>query len=329
MKKLKLTSLFAAFTLLLAGCGNQSASSSASKADESSAAVAAASGKTLVTLGDSISYGFGLDQYDTERYSALLTSKLEQADNCKWNDCNYAVSGDDSSDLLKRIDTGKTLRLPSADTIVVCIGANNLLGVMMEYAQEKADEYGITEETLNSATDSELAALQADLGEKLKDSETIKKEITAKIDANLERLTKDLDGMYDRIHERNSKADIYLMNIYNPYRGTSDPFGGMGFSLGDDFGSYAQEQIDRCNGILTDFANKHDEITMVDIASVFAKTDPIPIIGATDVQGLTGSSDESTTSEKLGQMKYVDPHPNAEGQKLIADTLFAAMRGKS
>ncbi len=299
--------------MLITGCGKQDTSQNTEKPAESSAA--APSGLNLVTLGDSISFGYGLESPDTERYSALLSNMLEQNDNRKWNDYNYAVSGDDSSDLLKRLNNGKAIRLPSADVIVICIGANNLLGVFTSYLEESAEEKGININTIDSMTDEELESLQNEMTEKLKDTDSILKEIEPRIEEGMNRLKTDLDSAYDWIRARNQTAEIYILNVYNPYRGISDSVIGTEADLGEPFGDYTQKHLDRCNGIIREFAAAHSDLHLVDIEAAFAAADPVPILGADNQEG--GSAEE---------MQYLDPHPNAEGQKLIAETLFRAMR---
>lgn len=310
----------AAACLLLTGCGSSDSSSAA----ESSAAPVQASGLNMVTLGDSISYGYGMDDPDTQRYSAILTAKLEQSDNRKWNDYNYAVSGDDSSDLLKRLNDGKALRLPSADAIVICIGANNMLGVLEEYFMEKAEEHDIDLAAVESMSDEELTALQEEMQEEMADTETLMKELTARIDSNLDRLVTDLDEMYDWIRERNASAEVYILNVYNPYPDTDGSLLGIETENDAAYDGFVQEKIDRCNQIIADFTKKHADLIPVDIASAFAAADPLPIIGTGSID-----ADASQTDAENVDQSYLDPHPNEEGQQLIADTVFQVMRGDS
>ena len=89
MKNLRKSIAIAFAAVLLTGCG---AEKNASESSETSSAIPEE--KSLVTLGDSISYGYGLEDVTTERYSAILKDRLESRDNIKWNDYNYAVFGD-------------------------------------------------------------------------------------------------------------------------------------------------------------------------------------------------------------------------------------------
>lgn len=301
MKHLKFCAALCAAAMLLTGCGTGN-----SDAENSAVTTPAPpSGLNLVTLGDSISAGYGLENREQERYSALLCNALEQTDNRKWNDYNYAVSGDDSSDLIQRLNDGRALRLPSADTIIIYIGANNLLGVYTGFAQDMVKDLNIDPD---SYTDEDIERVQDAVKEKMQDKDTILTDLEKQLDDSLLRLQNDLETIYAWVRERNADADIYVLNIYNPFKDTEDS---DMLELDEPFGDYAQRQIDRANKILTDFTAAHSDLIFVDLASRFNAANPLPIIGG----------DPETDG-------YVDPHPNADGQKLIAEVLKEAMRGK-
>lgn len=302
MKLRRLAAILCAVPLLAAGCGG--ASSVADNEPAETTAPPPPSGLNLVTLGDSISWGYGLDDPQTQRYSALLSSDLEQLDSRKWNDYNYAVSGDDSSDLIQRLNDGKALRLPSADTIIIEIGANNLLGVYTSYMLNLADEMDIDPDTV---TEDDYAEIQEKIEAQMQDPETIMADLQTKIDESLSRLETDLETIYAWVRERNADADIYVLNIYNPYAGVSES---ELMPEGVDFGDYSQSQIDRANSILKAFTDAHDDLILVDMAAEFAKQDPVPILG----------------NQSPDNDDFMDPHPNAEGQRLIADLLKRTMR---
>ena len=135
-----------------------------------------------------------------------------------------------------------------------------------------------------------------------------------------------MEEIYNWIRERNDTADIYVLNIYNPYRGVESS--GMP-GMTEDFGTYAQTQIDRANAILTAFTDKHSDLIPVDIAAAFANCDPIPIAGkmTAELPQDSEAADPAETSDIAipREMDYIDPHPNEEGQKLIADTILSQM----
>ena len=307
MKK-KLTAMLLAAGMLLTGCADKTESSvQESSAAETTAAATTAepesNRKRMVILGDSISAGYGLDDTDSERYGVLLREKLnEDAGAMLWEENNYAISGDDSSDLLYRLEVGRAVRLPSADIIIICIGANNMLGAYTDYAQELLGDRDI--ESLAEMEDSELDALEQELIEKVENDTEAEAKLEAAIDKGLEQLKSDLEGIYSYIRERNETAEIYVMNVYNPYEGLTDPLPMLEQPAGD----FAQEKIDRCNAILADWEQAHPDLHAVDLAAAFSGWNPKPIIGSAGAEG-------------AGEA-YLDPHPNADGHKKIADLLY-------
>ena len=94
------------------------------------------------------------------------------------------------------------------------------------------------------------------------------------------------------------------MNVYNPYEGLTDPLPMLEQPAGD----FAQEKIDRCNAILADWEQAHPDLHAVDLAAAFSGWNPKPIIGSAGAEG-------------AGEA-YLDPHPNADGHKKIADLLY-------
>ena len=262
----------------------------------------------LVTLGDSISAGYGLADAPTQRYSALLAGKLTDRDGIEWQDCNYAVSGDDSKDLIKRLQNGKALRLPSADAIVICIGGNNLLGPYENYLMNAAGAMQLSPDGLTSDLIGELTGV-------LEKNRQAAEKLKTDLEEGFTNLENDIVAVYDWIRERNADAPIYLLNVYNPYGGVKleNPI-----DTEQSFGNYSSDLMGRLNGILSDFAAQHSDVIPVDIASAFAARDPIPIIG--------NINDYSVTS---GTLINVDPHPNPEGQRLIAETVWKAMNPAS
>ena len=153
-------------TLLLTGCSAGASQDASESAAESSAAAVE---KSLVTLGDSISFGYGLDDPSTERYSVLLKEKLDSRDKITWTDSNYAVSGDDSGDLIRKLNNGRALHAPSADTIILYIGANNLLGAYSDYIMDMAEENGVNIDDFTSITDEDIEKLQAKMEAEMQD----------------------------------------------------------------------------------------------------------------------------------------------------------------
>lgn len=311
MKNLRKSIAIAFAAVLLTGCG--AAEKTASESSETSQAYPEE--KSLVTLGDSISFGYGLEDVTTERYSAILKDRMESRDNIKWNDYNYAVSGDNSSDLIHKLNNGRALHAPSADTILLYIGANNLLGAYGDFILEKAEEKGIDISNPESLTDEDIEDLQKQFEDEMQDTEAVLEAVQTKIDENLDQLDADLETIYQWIRERNADADIYVLNIYNPY---SEGLASELVPEDTDLAEYAQSQIDRANEIIANLIVKHNDLIAVDVASAFAACDPVPVVGDTNADSTDGDA-----------MEYYDPHPNAEGQRVIADAVWDVMESRS
>ena len=132
-----------------------------------------------------------------------------------------------------------------------------------------------------------------------------------KIDENLVQLTNDLEAIYQYIREKNTKADVYFLNLYNPY--TPDTASGI---MEDDasFYEFATLNLQRANQIIADLTYRHDDLILVDVASAFSLVNPPPVFG---------NSEYNLTEQQ--SVNFYDPHPNETGQKLIADSIFAAM----
>ncbi len=304
--------------ILLSGCsGNtQTTSQSAASSAESLSAetsVPEPTEKSLVTLGDSISFGYGTDNPDTERYSALVSKTRSEQDGINWTDYNYAVVGDDSSDLLKKLNNGRAIRLPSADVVVLYIGANNLLGVYSQYLESKSDALGIDVSDPTQIDSAAAEEIRDKLESQLDNEEQVFKDMQALIDGNLERLETDLEDIYTFIRDRNADADVYVLNIYEPY--TADEDAGI-IKDNTAFYSFSADQIARANQVIADFNAKHDDLIPVDIHAAFSQYDIPPVIG------------NGGDSPQAGSYSFYDPHPTAEGQRCIADALLKVMEAQ-
>jgi acyl-CoA thioesterase I len=105
------------FAAVMLGFG--AVSSIGSDSSSVPAAGAAASGKTIVVLGDSLAAGYGLDR--TEAFPALLQRKVNEV-GLGFQVVNAGVSGDTSAGGLRRLDW--LLKRP-VDVLVIELGGND------------------------------------------------------------------------------------------------------------------------------------------------------------------------------------------------------------
>lgn len=210
--------------------------------------------KIMVTLGDSIAAGFRLEHPEQQRYSALLTNALTD-DTVIWKDYNYAVSGDTTQELLKRLKDGRAVRLPAADCITVCIGANYLLGPFSEFLSVYHKAEDVSSPVVADAFDTMLQ----------------------EIDTGLVQLETDLQLIYDWIRERNEDAPLVFLTVYHPYANQTTPLriGEQSIVLAD----YGEQQIQRLNDVIRRFANQN-HVSLAEIDVAFAQESTPPIFGA-------------------------------------------------
>lgn len=144
-----------------------------------------------VAFGDSIAAGYGLDGYSegqthapAESYQTLTGKFL------KTNALNYAVSGDNSSDCMRLLESGKADDdLKNADIISLSIGSNDLLKPFIQ----------IVKKNFNTS-----------LIANLKDNATLHAQAAA--------FAEKFASILAILHEKAPAAKIYVTNVYNPFR---------------------------------------------------------------------------------------------------------------
>lgn len=239
-----------------------------------------------VALGDSICYGYGLSSPETERYSAIIDGYIDLLQFYECDSYNYGVNGQTSSELLDMLDSGNVPELEGADVVSVSIGANNVLGPAIS---------SLTQYSINMFIEDEAqrAAANAALYEQL----------TAETDAGIEQFAHDLPLIIDAINKYAPDAQIIFQTIYNPYNNVSLSFDFSTATL--DMNETADALVTRLNKIIKDNARSLG----YDVADIYTEFENgVGYINADSFGGvdlLTG----------------LDPHPTAEGHRLIADTV--------
>ena len=139
--------------------------------------------KKYLALGDSITYGYGLDNRD-ENFATLFskTQKLELT--------NEAISGDETSDLLNKLPN---YNINDYDVITLCIGANDVLGEFLDDIENKSS-LEIVEYIMN-----------------LDNNEDFQNRVNQKLEQFKTNLAKIMEII------KSGHAQVYLMNVYNPY----------------------------------------------------------------------------------------------------------------
>jgi lysophospholipase L1-like esterase len=143
----------------------------------------------LLLLGDSIAYGYGIDN-NSDKYGNIVAKDYD------FDLINDAVVGDETADLLKLINKDTTVQehIKSADTIVVSIGGNDFLGLRYNFAvSDLAD-------IISKGADSTVLVNM------------------------LDGVKKNISLIHKGIRKLNENVKIVLQTVYNPFQGKSDAF---------------------------------------------------------------------------------------------------------
>ena len=238
----------------------------------------------LLALGDSITTGFGLenyfegdDAYECDSYITLVANAMGLEPKESYS--NKAVNGATSADLLELLPD-LSRQLDYADLIVVTIGGNDLLGAVPIVASAI---YGKNINSLGSAIDALTAATPADFAA-LANNPNFQRQMGTV----LTKFANNLAGIAEIIKTGAPNARVIFLKQYNPMKNV------LGFG---DFGNFADTLIAPINA----------SIEQVCAASGFEVLDAPSVIDVNAV-GLTN-------------MLNYDIHPNAAGHLEIAKLL--------
>lgn len=260
---------------------------------------------TYLALGDSIAAGYGLDGYNdinksvpSESYQAIVGQFLNTVP------INYAVTGDDSEDLINLLISGKAdSDIAKADIITLSIGSNDLLGPLLDIVKEA---YGVSGDGIDTdgtgyvSLEEYFASL--DMGSMLKLLD-ITKGLADKLKDNevLHKKAQEFSGQFEKILELLSdkapNAELYVTNIYNPFRKVN--------VLGDMAEIYIQEINKAFNG-------SSDKYTLIDVYTAFSEGDLVNV--KFDLADIKNTN--------------FDPHPSKDGHVVIAGLIKNEMRAK-
>lgn len=160
---------------------------------------------TLLALGDSITYGYGLQDIGSQRYAQLLADalglKLEMR----------AVNGYTSEDVLRQLRESDLEAASEADIVCMSVGGNELLGPFFEALTALLPEG----KTLLTATSNELMSAAFTLV----DSPVKNAELKAAVRENLAKFKENFNEIISIIKEANPGCRIVVQTLYNPLAG--------------------------------------------------------------------------------------------------------------
>lgn len=220
--------------------------------------VSAKDKKKYLALGDSITYGYGLDDIDNEAFANIFSKKhnLELT--------KEAVSGDETIDLLERLNN---YNINDYDVITLCIGANDVLGEFLKDIENK-NTLEIVEYIVN-----------------IDNNEDFQNRVNNKFVQFKENFSKIMEIV------KKSHAQIYLMNVYNPYKN---------FSL-EALDKQADKFVKRINEVIDSYKK---DTYFIDLYKKF-----------------NSSKKELVNSQTTRTNYTTDPHPSVEGHKYISNLL--------
>ncbi len=246
-----------------------------------------ASPKSLLIMGDSISTGYGLENYDLDKsktscYANLLAKEFSLTDTYK----NTAVDGMTSAELLDNLNLKKyDDYIKNSDVIIVSIGGNDAMDLLSE-AFIKA--VGLPESSSifdlqnvdfgDSQVYKNLVAFVAS-GEWT----AVKEQIIRDYESNFKKIT-------TKVYELNPHAVVIYQNVYNPFSGVKD------LAL---VANITDTVIEKINEIISNncAASSGDSTTKYEFVDVYS---------AFNLQ-----------SSSFTNISDFDIHPNAEGHKKI------------
>lgn len=299
-------------------------------------------------FGDSIASGYGLPGYhagvthsaiDAYRESVTEELKTKYSDTVVFAD-SLAIDGLKSTELRAYLTDPNNPQYElfqkaaaESDIITISIGSNDILGPFMEEGAKElgcsiGEIYETLEETLTSNSLIELLSLlnSAERMNKIlaglpedTDAELAAKAIAEySIDGNEEfnqiciQFAENLQVMIETIHNLSPKAEIFVTNIYNPYKGVflTNPLTSVCIF---DIGNLAEFYIRKLNEA---FTTESELYHLIDVKTMFDKAETVPVNA-----NISGSFGMDFTLDHYN----LDPHPSVEGHAVIASLIKDSM----
>ncbi len=294
---------------------------------------------TYFAFGDSISEGTVLEEnnssHNTEnRFTNVLTSNMEKlVSSVDYQ--NYAIAGHKLEDFVNVYNS--TENLDTASIVTLDIGPNNILGPATDTLLAQASNIG---SFMNMSNEEIVNYLM--------------QEVDAAMSEGAQYFADNFEQDFlDFLSKLDDNANVYVMNIYNPYKELS-----LRFKIDFDLGSYLQVHKDitlpfgdKTNEYLNEneicinstiekaiqSINKNPQVTqnvtLVDVKGAFENY--YIANGIDEYRSLILTKDEAINSQdvpltvaSIANITYlIDPHPTDKGHALIAQTFWGEMSG--
>ncbi len=272
----------------------------------------------ILVLGDSIARGYGLEDVDKERFSAILKDMLSN-ESTEVSVANYGIDGLTGAELVTKLQDEDISELSDCDYVIISIGGNNILGQLQnllgmlvlpqEFDPSVFSEY--FSYVFSGETDSERAAYVRDMiNELIKSVCDVfeSEEFRQMVVSAGESLREEIPAIVSAIREKNPDAKILLQTVYNPYGNISISLPGIEAVL--DMSKYGEFAVSSLNEAILSLAEENG-YTVAQVHEEFERSDK-PLTNA----GIN-----------LGTAQFsVDPHPNADGHKKIANIYYKIIK---
>ncbi|MBR3134276.1 MAG: hypothetical protein IKG56_02305 [Clostridia bacterium] len=253
-----------------------------------------------LAIGDSIAYGYGLE--DTEsRYAQIVKNELN-IENTNYK--NLSISGITCKKYYSIIQKSVyTNEIKNADLITISIGSNELLQVA---AGGLSNVTGIDSNDTDFFSEIQEAFTKASISKRYDMAKKMynyfeSSQYKEQIDISIGVYEEYWDKLVNYIKKINPNASIIVTEFYNPY---------YGIKIGDyELGNVANDSIMKMNEILWARSYNEKEYKIAKIFDGFNSENP----------RLTNAN--ANTSFVNFEIN-MDPHPNAEGHKLIAERII-------
>ncbi len=289
---------------------------------------------TYFAFGDSISEGTVLEEnnssHNTEnRFTNVLTSNMEElVGSVDYQ--NYAIAGHKLEDFVNVYNS--TENLDTASIVTLDIGPNNILGPATDTLLAEASNIG---SFMNMA------------------NEEIVNYLMQKVDAAMSEGAQYFADNFEQdflefLSKLDDNANVYVMNIYNPYKELSLRFKvemppinlDINLPFGDKTNEYLNENeicinstIEKAIQSISSNPQVTQNVTLVDVKGAFE--DYYTANGIGEYRSLILTKDEAINSQDvpltvalIANITYlIDPHPTDKGHALIAQTFWGEMSG--
>lgn len=270
---------------------------------------------SLVVLGDSIARGYGLQNVESERFSAVLEASLSQK-YAEVTVSNYGVDGITGAQLSETLKTAPPDDLANADYALISIGGNNVLGRLasLDGLEQLSDD--INKKVffdyfrfLLSDTEEEKKALDyaresLNLLFKTANDTLGGAQFKSLVNTAAENLKTEIPEIIKHIRQINPDCKIIIQTVYNPYKGINIALKALDHTL--DLASFGEMAVLPLNQAIEGLASEYGYTVA-------------PVWG-----GFEASSKQLTNAgfDILNALFGVDPHPNSAGHALIAEIYF-------